>query len=158
MTKNKYKFNIIDFSVILIIVVAIVGFGVRFGLSQKKTIKSDVKFRYVLKVENVRHYTTDALKQSNLLTDLKCELDMGKITNIELEDATSHTSLSNGKLVTAKIPERYNCYITIEAEGSEFENKYMLLDETELAVGRIIPINTKFVQTSGTVKSIEILQ
>lgn len=153
----RKKINAIDIAVVLLVIIAIVGFAVRFKSSATDSVTSDIKFRYVMKIDNVRSFTVDALEKKGVVTDEDSVINVGEIVDIVVEDNTTTATLTDGSVVSAHIPERYTCYVTIEAMGRESEGKYILDDTTELAVGRTTDLISKFVHTSGTIESIEII-
>lgn len=63
------KVSIIDILVIILIIVVIGGIAVRYGSGITTAVESDKQFEYVLKVENVREYTVEALKRKGNVTD-----------------------------------------------------------------------------------------
>ena len=153
----RKKINAIDIAVVLLVIIAIVGFAVRFKSSATDSVTSDIKFRYVMKIDNVRSFTVDALEKKGVVTDEDSVINVGEIVDIIVEDNTTAATLTDGSVVSAHIPERYTCYVKIEAMGRESEGKYILDDTTELAVGRTTDLISKFVHTSGTIESIEII-
>ena len=153
----RKKINAIDIAVVLLVIITIVGFAVRFKSSATDSVTSDIKFRYVMKIDNVRSFTVDALEKKGVVTDEDSVINVGEIVDIIVEDKTTAATLTDGSVVSAHIPERYTCYVTIEAMGRESEGKYILDDTTELAVGRTTDLISKFVHTSGTIESIEII-
>jgi len=153
----RKKLNAIDIAVVLLVIVAIVGFAVRFKSSATDSVTSDIKFRYTMKIDGIRSFTVDALEKKGIVTDEDSVINVGEITDVVVEDSTKAAVLTDGSMVSAPVPERYTCYVTIEAMGRESEGKYILDDTTELAVGRTTDLVSKFVHTSGTIESIEII-
>ena len=155
--KIKGKVSIIDILVILLIVAVIVGIAARYGSSVTTAVKSDKQFEYVLRIENVRKYTVNALEKKGKITDKKSEKDLGEITDVRVENATQQSITASGELKKPEIPERYTCYVTIRATGKESDDNYILEDSTELSVGRNIDLSTKYVKTSGNITSVEVV-
>lgn len=156
--KIRGKFSIIDILVILLIIVAIIGFTTRFGSGITKSVTSDVHFKYVIKVEGVRSYTVDALQKKGVVTDKRALEYVGDVVDVKAQDAKVNSILSDGTMRLVTQPERYDCYVTIEANGRESDDGYILKDTTELSVGREVELITKYVHTSGTIESIEIVK
>ncbi len=156
--KIRGKFSIIDVFVILLVIVAIIGFVTRFGGSVTKSVTSNVHFKYVIKVEGVRSYTVDALQKKGVVTDKRALEYVGDVVDVKAEEAKVNSILSDGTMKSATQPERYDCYVTIEANGRESDDGYILKDTTELSVGREVELITKYVHTTGTIESIEIVE
>lgn len=56
------------------------------------------------------------------------------------------------------MPGRYTCYVTIRATGKESDDNYILEDSTELSVGRNVDLYSKYVKTSGDIKSVKVVE
>ena len=151
------KISIIDILVIILIVAVIAGIGVRYGSKITNAVKSNEKFEYVLRVENVRNYTIDALEKMGKVTDKKSEKDLGEIVDVRYEKATQQSTTADGRVVNPELPDRYTCYVTIQAVGRESDDNYVLDDSTELSVGRKIDLYSKYVKTSGTIESVKVM-
>lgn len=152
------KVSIVDILVILLIIVVIAGIGARYGSSVTKAVQSDKQFEYVLRIENVRIYTVNALKKMGKVTDKKSEKDLGEIVDVQVEDATVQSTTASGEIKTPTVPDRYTCTVTIHARGKESEDNYILEDSTELSVGRNIELYSKYVKTSGDIKSVKVVE
>lgn len=156
--KIKGKFSIIDILVIVLILVVIAGIVTRYGSKITTAVKSNEQFEYVLRVENVRIYTVDALKKMGYITDKKSEKNLGEITDVKVENATQQSVTANGEVQNPEIPDRYTCYVTIVAAGKESDDNYILEDSTELSVGRNIDLYSKYVKTSGDIESVKVVE
>ena len=155
--KIKGKVSIIDILVILLIVVVIAGIAARYGSKITTAVKSDKQFEYVLRVENVREYTVNALNKKGKVTDKKSEKDLGEIVDVQVENATQQSITASGEVKNPETPGRYTCFVTIRATGKESDDNYILNDSTELSVGRNIDLYSKYVKTSGDIKSVTVL-
>lgn len=152
------KVSIVDILVILLIVVVIAGIGARYGSGITSAVKTEKQFEYVLKVENVREYTVDALKRMGKVTDKKSEMDLGEIVDVQVENATMQSTTASGEIKNSEMPGRYSCIVTIRSAGKESDDNYILDDSTELSVGRNIDLYTKYVKTSGDIKSVQVIE
>lgn len=153
--KIKGKFNIIDLLAIILVIAVAVGIVVRFKSTVTTAVKSDEGFVYTVKVSGVKSYTVDALEKKGKVTDKKSELDLGEITDVVAEPASTQTERADGKIITAEQPERYDVTVTIKTRGKEAENSYITADSNELSVGRMTDIYTKYVHTSGKIMSVK---
>lgn len=149
------KVSIIDLVVLLLVIVVAAGIAFRYGSSATTAVQSSEKFECVLKVTNVRQFTVDALNKKGVITDKNSEKVLGEIKNIEVEEAQFQSTTADGKIVESVLPDRYTCYVTIEASGKESEDGYIMDDSNELSVGRNMDIYSKYVKTSGEIKSVE---
>ena len=161
MDKNgriKGKFSIIDLAVILLVIAVIAGIAVRFGSGTTKAVTSDVKFRYVMKVNGVREFTVKALEKKGVVTDKKSTQVIGEIESVEVSEARLQSTTADGKIEWSTLPDRYQCLVTIVADGRESEDGYLLNDTNELSVGRNIDLVTKYVKTSGDIVKVEVIE
>lgn len=148
------KLNIIDLFVILAILAVIAGLALRFTGGAGKPLTESSKIEYQVRVENVRQYTVSALQKKGVVTNKKYTAEVGQITNVEVFPAKHPSVTAEGKTVEASMPERYDCVVTIEADGKETSNGYFDSDNNEISTGREQEINSKYVHTTGTVQSI----
>lgn len=152
------KVSIIDILVVILILAVIAGIALRYGSNVTSSVKSDEEFEYVLKVESVREYTVDALKKMGRITDKKSEKDLGEIVDVQVENSTLQSTTASGEIKNPELPERYTCLVTIQAKGKESDDNYILNDSTELSVGRNIELYSKYVKTSGDIKSVKVVE
>lgn len=152
------KISIIDIAVILLIVLAAAGIGMRFMSSATTAATSNVTLRYVVKINAVRSFTVDALKKGTLITDKKSEMKLAEIKDIEVSESRMQSTTANGEIKWATLPDKYSCLVTIEAQGRESEDGYLLDDTTEVSVGRMVELYTKYVKTSGEIIKVEVVE
>ena len=150
------KISIIDLAVILLVIVMAIGIYLRLGGSAADLVKETKSFTYTVKVENVREYTVDMLNKKGKITDKKNEKVIGEIVDVEKQDSNFQSVTNDGRVVYTPIPERYNCIVTIRAEGKESADSYFTADNTELSVGKTFEIYSKYVKTSGSVTDITV--
>ena len=152
------KISIIDIGVIVLIIAAAIGLVIRFTSGTTTAVTSNETFRYVVKVNAVREYTVKALQKGGITTDKKAEKVLGETKDVEVGDAKMQSTTAEGKIEWSNLPDKYTCYVTIEAEGRESEDGYILDDTTELSVGRSVDIITKNVKTSGEIISVDVVE
>ncbi len=149
------KINIIDLLVIVVIIAAAIGISARFITNAAKDAKSVTDFSYVVKIEGVRNYTVNALEKMGKVSNIKTGELIGEITNVKSEPQTRQQIDENGRVVNAEIPERYNVYVTVSAEGKDSEDGYFVGGDIELSVGTTMTMATKYVNSTGRVTEIE---
>ncbi len=148
------KINIIDLLAVLILLVALVGIGIRFTSTASKSVTDKTEFSYVVEIDDVRIYTVNALGKKGLVTDKQGNI-IGEITNVEYDFKKEQKVLSNGNTVMVSVPEKYTAQITLKASGKESEDAYFVGENTELSVGSTLTMNTKYANCSGKIKSVE---
>lgn len=81
-----------------------------------------------------------------------------EIVDVQVENATLQSTTASGELKNPELPGRYTCYVTIRATGKESDDNYILEDSTELSVGRNVDLYSKYVKTSGDIKSVKVVE
>lgn len=152
------KVSIIDILVIVLVIAVIAGIAVRYGSKITAAVRSNEKFEYTMRIESVRKYTIDALEKKGRTTDKKSEKDLGNIVDVRYEPAKLQSTTADGRVVKPELPDRYTCYVTIQALGRESDDNYILDDSTELSVGRSVELITKYVKTSGVIESVKVIE
>ena len=146
------KINIIDLGVVLIFILFIVGLGIRFSGETKTTpVNNTVEVEYTVIVENIRDYTVEAFKKSNILTESKTGVVIGEIVSVETESYADEAKGADGKLYRAEIPNRYLCTLVLKSPVQKMNDRYFATDTTEIAAGKDFKLSTKYVQTTGTI-------
>lgn len=148
------KINIIDLLAVLILIVALVGIGIRFTSSASKNVTDKTEFSYEVEIDDVRIYTVNALNKKGIATDKQGNV-IGEITNIEYDIKKEQKVLSNGETVMVNVPDKYTAQIILKASGKESEDAYFVGENTELSVGSTIHMYTKYANCSGKIKSVE---
>ena len=148
------KLNIIDLAVILVIIAAAAGICVRFVSTAADNVRSKTDFTYVVEIEGVRLCTVEALERKGLVTDTKTKNVIGEITDVEYQPMKTQSMKSDGTTVFAEVPDRYTALVTVKSEGSESDKGYFVGENIELSVGTTMTMATKYVNSSGKVKSI----
>ena len=156
MKNAKKKISIVDICVLVLVLIFAVGIGIRYAGIEKTQIE-DKKLRYVVEIEAVREFSAEALEKSESISDGVDHI-YGKIVDVKVEDAEIEDITSDGEIVKTKKPERYNCYVTVESDVTKKGNIYYLDEETRVASGEWMEIITKYVKTSGTIISVEVLE
>ncbi|MBO5060594.1 MAG: DUF4330 domain-containing protein [Clostridia bacterium] len=149
------KISIIDLLAIFAVIIAVLGISARFVTTAAKNVREKTQFSYVVEIEGIRFYTIDALNKKGIVTDLKGNSVVGEITNVEYKRMEIQSVTSTGETVFATVPEKYTALITVKAEGNESEKGYFVGDNIELSVGSTMSMTTKYVNSTGKVKSIE---
>lgn len=152
------KISIIDLFAIILVLAVVIGIGVRYGAKATTAVQSSEKFECVIEVANVREFTVKALEKGGVITDKKSEIELGEIVSVETEPALFQSTTADGRIIETELPERYNCIVTIVANGKVSDDAYIMDDSNELSVGRNIELYSKYVKTSGDIKSVKMIE
>lgn len=109
------KINVIDFLVILVLIVAVVAVAV-FILKPKDGADTLImKFR----IEEVDKFVAEKVHVGDELFDDTYSLDLGHVTDIELDDSISYGGMTNGVYTVATKENYYSMIITGECKGTK---------------------------------------
>jgi len=151
------KISIIDLLVVLAIIVGAVGFSVRFFSHAAENVNEKTKFEYVVEIQDVRSFTVDALSKKGIVTEKKSGGVIGEIVNVESKPYKVQVSMSNGRIISATVPEKYIVDVTVIGEGNETAGGYYIGENVELSVGSTVTMASKYANSTGKIKSIKIL-
>ncbi len=155
------KFNVVDFSVVLAIVIAVLGIIGRFvipiggAVEKEEVVKTDVEVSYVLQMDALRIFSIDALMKKGPLIELSNGKEMGEITNVEYVPYKSDYINKDGDIIKMELPENYTAFVTIKSKGYETDKGYFIGENSELLLGTEVYLASKYVNVTGVVKSIE---
>lgn len=153
---KKNKFNIIDISVIILVLILILAATVKFGNYNKTnddTAKIDT-INYKIKISNVRNYTVDAFVIGDTLYDTQTNVEIGKIIDKEVTDAKGYEVIKSGKIVETKVPNKYDLVLVIETQGTIDNSGYFANRSVELKVGSEKIIETLYAKSTGIITEI----
>lgn len=151
------KISIIDLFVLVLTAAVVIGIGIRYGSKMTSAVQSSEEFECTIMVSNVREFPVEALEKKGVITDKKSEIVLGEIMAVETEPAEFESTTANGEIIKTILPERYNCTVTIRAKGKVSDEAYIMDDSNELSVGRNMDIYSKYVKTSGEIKSVKVM-
>ena len=150
------KVSIIDLIVILVIVVAVIGIYLRIVATPQVVQVKTEKFSYLVKIDNIREYTVNGLKELGLIYDKETKEDLGEIIEVvSVEKYKETTQDSKGNPIEAESPEKYSVIIRVETNGNVGTNGYYTSSNRLIGVGGDLSVESKYVSTSGTVIEIE---
>lgn len=154
MSKLFKKINVIDFAVIVLVIIAVVGISARFMTPAAKNARKTVNISYTVKVENIRSFSIDYLKKKGSVID--GGKIIGEISNVECDSYKNQQLDENGVAFWVSVPERYTAFVTVDAECKETDDGYFVGEGTELAVGSTVSLQTKYLKTYGRITDIKV--
>lgn len=153
---KKCKFNIIDISVIILVLILVLAATVKFRNYNKtndETAKIDT-IDYKIKISNVRNYTVDAFVIGDTVYDNQTNVEIGKIIEKEVTDAKGYEVIKSGKIVETKVPNKYDLVLVIETQGTIDNSGYFANRSVELKVGSEKIIETLYAKSTGIITEI----
>ena len=149
------KINILDFFVLLVIVLLVIGAILKFGKFNNKTDESSTQtIEYKIEVKSIREFTINALASGDTVYDSQTGVNIGKITNVERKPAETYDVAENGEIMKVYNPYRYDIVITIETPGDASKDAYYANKTIELKLDSEKKIETKYAKTTGKIMEI----
>lgn len=155
--KKKFKINIVDLLVVIVVIALIGGAYLKFSKYNVKTdASSEETILYTIDVLNVRDYSVNAYRSGDVVYDALTGVNIGVIQNIEETEAVSYEINEEGKVVKVTNPYRKDLKIFLETPGTVENNAYYANKSIELKVNSQKAIETKYAKTTGTISSINV--
>lgn len=149
------KVSLIDIFVILFALLMAFAVYLRFFSNETTSIRGgNDTFTYVARINGLRQWTVDGFHVGDKLWEEEHDTCMGTIKAIEVVPASWEYDLMTGEVVQASPENRYDVYLTIEAEGLVSDDRYYASRTVEIGVNGYIYFYTKYCAVSATVWSI----
>ena len=155
--KRKFKINIVDLLVVIVIITLIVAASVKFSKYNTKTEEStETTILYTMNVLNVREYSADAYKSGDTVYDSLTGVNIGTIKDVTQTEAVTYEITEDGGLSKIINPYRRDLVLYIETPGTVENNAYYANKSIELKVNSKKAIETKYAKTTGTISNINV--
>jgi len=150
------KISIVDLIVLLLVLAVAAGSVWRFTSPTAALDQSDATINYTIRIEGVRDFTLQHYHIGLRVYDRQAAQFIGTISGVRHTESYEPHTLHDGSIIWAQMPGRVTIYVDIEANGRITPNAVHVEGTYEIAVGSLRYINTKYVQTSGRIYSIDI--
>lgn len=151
------KVSLIDIFAVVFVLAMAFAFYLRFFANETTATRADGNdtFTYTVKIDTVRQWSVDGLHVGETLWDSDNGTVLGTITAISPTPATAEVTLVDGTMKTIEKENRYDIYLTIEADGLITETGRCFASRTyEIGVNTPIYFYTKYCSVVGTVWSL----
>lgn len=151
------KISIVDIAVIVILVIAIFGAYVRFNGNKPATVTNDTEFFYTISINNIRKSNKDLLEKSigtMFSMDGKITSTMGELVNITVDDAKGTITKTDGTIVSATVPGRYDVRLTLKVLGNVNDYGYFTSDTFEICAAKEYNIKNINCSVTGVVDKV----
>ncbi len=153
MEKKKFKFNVVDVVVILVIVLAIAFVGTMlFGGGLGGNGASTYEVTYLC--EEVPSFAATIIEVGDKVLDEQKDTDLGKVTAVELSESRTYTTTDEGDVRCVPKPY-YNCVsltTVVEAQDYDFG---MIAGSSKYGVGHSITIRVGDAKIFGRISGIK---
>ena len=152
---KKSKLNILD----AIIIVAVLGIVclLAFKFVGKNNVSRTGEFQtveYIVRVENLRDFTAGAVLESGELYYEEDGALAGTIVSKEIVPAKAEIRKTDGTPKIIDIPERYDVYLTVQADGVQKDNGFYIQGKSAMNIGNTKMYKCGHVVFSGSVSEI----
>lgn len=129
------RLNMIDFIALVVIVLLIAGVGYKYVFTGVKSVTNNPDLlQYTVSITDVRSYTADALEINDKIYDSKTDTYMGTIIKKEVKPYKDYITKTDGNVVLAEKPQRFEVLLTLEVPG--VENAYGFLASGKRDINR----------------------
>ena len=153
------KVSIVD----LVIVLVVVSAGAWFAYAKfSKNLAQDIAAReqpleYTILIPAIRPTTAEAFHKGDKVFEFKTGAAVGTITAVEVKPAEVWTINEDGKWVLTRDSGRVDAYVKVLGTSRVGENN-ITVNGVEIRVGLSISVTTKWVQASGNVLTMTLLE
>jgi len=159
MDKNGKLFgrvSVVDLVVLLLVLVIVAGTAWRLTSPAAALDQSDATIDFTIRIEGVRDFTLENYHVGLRVYDRQAAQFIGHIRDIRYTNFYELHPHFDGSLDWVAVPDRVTIYMDIVANGRVTPTAVYVEGTYEIAAGSLRYINTKYVQTSGRIYSVDI--
>ncbi len=160
-SKGKFfnKINIIDVLIIILVIVALVGAYFRFNGNNIVAENKPCTFKYTITIRDIREQNKDLLLESKdtqtpFILDGKISSSMGKLIDVQVNDAVKEVEKTDGTVVNAIVPDKYDVTLTLEVTGYKSDAGYFTPENFEICAGKEYSISNIYCLVEGVVNEV----
>ncbi|MCI8387308.1 MAG: DUF4330 family protein [Clostridiales bacterium] len=155
--KGKVRFNIIDFLIVIVIIGAIVGIALRYGLVEKVTNQSALSSaRISFLIQDINEDSSNYFGIGDEFTALDFSCDLGELESRQFIPAEAFITNQYGEIIkTHSNDNRIDVRGTMIGEGTFTEDGFLLDGLHYIAPGTTIHMQSANIDVFMTVTAIE---
>jgi hypothetical protein len=148
--------SVIDAAVLCVVVLLAAGVYLRFFVLENTAAPAagTTTVTYTLRVENVREYALNSLREGDRLYAKEDGAFIGTVTGIESAPGKMVTTLADGSYAEVNAEGRLDLQLTISAEGRVTDGRVYVNKTREINTSIKIDVYTKYVGFATTVTGI----
>jgi len=150
------KISIVDLIVLLLVLAIAAGSVWRFTSPDAALNQADATINFTVRIEGVRDFTLENYRVGLRVYDRQAGQFIGHISNIRYTNFYESHPHFDGTVAWVAVPDRLTIYLDITANGRVTPTAVYVEGTYEIAAGSLRYINTKYVQTSGRIYSVDI--
>ena len=150
--KKKARVNLIDALCVILVIILAAGVYVRFFRKTEKAAAKESEFYYSFQVIGIKQQAVSDLQKSKGLPfrlDEKITDDMGELITIEVSGNSAEITRTDGVVVSAAYPERYDAVLTFKIKGSVTEGGYYTRGLNRINAGSWATVRSKWTAVQG---------
>ncbi len=105
---------------------------------EAKVVDDDPKF---METTGVPEYEAEAINKGDTVLDNAGNIVI-KVSDKKTQFAKKTVTTSDGRVVTALQPNKYDVYLTLEINAVKISGNYFIFDDVPILIGEEIPLNT----------------
>lgn len=151
------KVSIVDVAVIAVILLAIVAGYLRFSGTNTAVVSNNTEFYYTITAKNIRETNKNLLEQSvgtAFRLGGKGNSSMGVLVDVETADAEAIITKTNGEIVMAQIPEKYDVTLTLKVVGNVNDSGYFTPEAHEICAAKEYNLTNIYCNLTGFVNKV----
>lgn len=154
---KKIKINIVDVSVVLVVIILIIASCIKFKTYNASAIGENEEkiIEYSMLIESVREYTTNMVEVGDVVFDSQTNTKVGKIIDKQVINATTYEKVESGEFIKVEIPDKYDVILLIETPGSVNDSGFFANKSVEIKVGSEKTVSNLFVETTGKITGVK---
>ena len=149
--------NIIDAGVIILLMVLIFGGAYRLSGSPGNKVVNTEQILVEALVEDVGQLTVNAIAVGDRTLDPTSREEFGEIIEIYTQPHQKAVQTSDGKIVMAEVPKRYDLIITLKSNANVSSDEINVASYA-LRVGTRVVLQTRDYSVTATVRAVEITE
>lgn len=148
--------NLIDIIVAAVVIVLAVAVSTRFRTGESPLAPSNtIDVSFTMKISAVRASNAAILRPGDKLYAVGVGTYIGTIRDVRVEDAYAVEPLVDGRYVKERVEDRFDVYLTVDAQCSSSNGRYYVDRTFELNANNEMWMYTKYNDISGTILTIE---
>lgn len=150
---KKFKFNIIDILLLLVVVAAVAVLGILFFSGNTATDllsgNNPQEIYWEVELSKVREEFMDNIKEGDSVVDAVKLYSIGEVVSVSsVPTILNETNLQTGLIVSSVYPEHVNITVKVKANATQTETGYSI-GGYEIAVGKQVSLRVPNYTGSG---------
>lgn len=149
------KISIIDIIVVIVIIILLGGIYVKFIRTESSQTALVDNIEFSVMVKGVRQPTVDAVILGEKAFEENTNIYIGEVVKKEVLPATDYIEKSDGTIVLAEMPDKYDLIITINVKGIENDIGYFANGNKEIKRGSDLKVKSKMFAVESEVLDVK---